>query len=163
MSRKVLTNAYLLLYGLSILWMVALVMRRADPSGYVNKAILASGVITAVLLLFSDICLLLRRRWFSSVFWGTMTLWSAFLTWFSWFSDGSPFIQHEFHSLDLNELAVESHQFRVIAISSFFVLISWFWSYALLWHRETLRDRGITNVVTDPNHPKTQPHNPNTP
>jgi hypothetical protein len=29
--------------------------------------------------------------------------------------------------------------------------------------RETLRDRGITKVVTDPNHPETQPHNPNTP
>ena len=27
--------------------------------------------------------------------------------------------------------------------------------------RETLRDRGITKVVTDPNHPETQPHNPN--
>jgi RHS repeat-associated protein len=29
--------------------------------------------------------------------------------------------------------------------------------------RETLRDRGITHVVTDAQHPETQPHNPNTP
>src|SRR5882724_9594932 len=100
MSRRFLAYAYLLLYALSVMWMVALILRRADPSGYFNKAVLASGVFGGVLLLLSTIGLLLKTHRFTSVAWVAMSIWSAFLIWFSWFSDGSPFIQHEFHSFD---------------------------------------------------------------
>jgi hypothetical protein len=136
MLRKILTYAYLVLYALSIMWMAALVVMRADPSGYLNKAVLALGIISGVLLLFSLVGFPLRRRRFSLTMWVGMSIWSAFLIWFSWFSDGSPFIQHEVHSSDLNQLAAESHRFKVRATLSFSVLLLWFWSYMLFWRRE---------------------------
>lgn len=144
MWRRFLTYAYLLLYALSVIWMVALILRRADLSGYFNKAVLTLGVFASVLLLLSNLGFFLARKRSSSVVWGAMSIWSMFLTWFSWFSDGSPFIQHEFHYSDLNQLAAESHRFKCYAILSFFILLFWFWSYLLLWrHRLSATDGGL--------------------
>jgi len=91
MLRRILISTYLLLYALSIMWMVALVLMRADRSGYFNKSVLVLGALTGALLLLSNVGFLVRRRWFPSAVWVVMIAWSAFLTWFSWFSDGSPF------------------------------------------------------------------------
>lgn len=136
MVRKILIFTYLLLYALSIMWMVALVLMRADPSGLFNKTVLVLGVLAAILLLLSNLGFILRRRWPHSAVWIAMIAWSAFLSWFSWLSDGSPFIQHEVHSFDLSQLAAESHRFKVVAVLNFLILLFWFWSYILLWwHR----------------------------
>jgi hypothetical protein len=135
MLRRILISTYLLLYALSIMWMVAVVLMRADRSGHFNKSVLVLGVLTGALLLLSNLGFLLRRRWFPSAVWVVMIAWSAFLSWFSWFSDGSPFIQHEVHSFDLNQLAAESRHFRTVAVLNFSILLFWFWSYMLLWRQ----------------------------
>jgi len=133
MLRRILIFTYLLLYALSIMWTLAVVLMRADRSGYFNKSVLLLGVLTGVLLLLSNLGSFLGRRWFPSAVWVVMIAWSAFLSWFSWFSDGSPFIQHEVHSFDPNQLAAESRHFRTVAVLSFSILLFWFWSYMLLW------------------------------
>lgn len=133
MPRRILISTYLLLYALSIMWALAVVLMRADRSGYFNKSVLVFGVLTGALLLLSNLGSLLGRRWFPSSVWVVMIAWSAFLSWFSWFSDGSPFIQHEVHSFDPIQLAAESRHFRTVAVFNFSILLLWFGSYMLLW------------------------------
>jgi hypothetical protein len=148
MLRRILISTYLLLYTLSIMWALAVVLMRADRSGYFNKSVLVLGVLTGALLLLSNLGSLFGKRWFPSAVWVVMIAWSAFLSWFGWFSDGSPFIQHEVHSFDPNQLAAESHHFRTVAVFNFSLLLFWFWSYIFLWWHRRLDH--ASNTIRDP-------------
>jgi hypothetical protein len=64
---------------------------------------------------------------------GAMVLWLAFLIWFGWFSDSSPFIRRYFYSNDLNQLIADRLRFKVYGVVEFIILFSWYGSFMLLW------------------------------
>ena len=145
MLRKSLTGVFVLLYALSIIWMVSLALTRTDPSNYVNIVMLVTGVVSGGILLFSDVCVLLRRYWSSSVVWVAMIVWLAFLIWFSWFSQSSPFIQRDFYSRDLNQLIADRRRFTIYAVVGFVILFSWYASFMLFWRYQGLHGLSISD------------------
>ena len=139
MLRKFLVSTYLLLYVLSILWMIALVLTRVDSSGFLNKVMLVSGSSAGTLLCVSAFNLLAKKWKSAAAIWIAMIVWLSFLTWFLWFSNDSPLIQHEVHTFDPTEMAIESHHFKVNAIITFLALLFWFLGYAFVWLSRTRR------------------------
>jgi hypothetical protein len=119
--------------------MTALVLARAGPSGFLNKAMLVLGACAGTLLCLSALALLTKRRSSSSAMWVAMSIWLSFFTWFGWVSNGSPFIQNEFHSFDPAEMAIESHRFKVNAIITFLAFVLWYLGYAFVWLSRTRR------------------------
>jgi len=148
MLRKFLTRSFQFLYALSIIWMVLLAFLRTDPSIFANKAMLVTCVLSGGFLLLSDAAFFSKRYVSVSFVRGAMVLWLAFLIWFGWFSDSSPFIRRYFYSNDLNQLIADRLRFKVYGVVEFIILFSWYGSFMLLWwHRRRIQ---ISNTIRNP-------------
>ncbi len=60
------------------------------------------------------------------------SVWLVAFIWFAWFYTDSPFLQHESHSLDLANAALESQRYTLASVSVFCLLFLWFTSFPLV-------------------------------
>jgi hypothetical protein len=67
-------------------------------------------------------------------------IWLVALVWFAWFYSGSPFIQHESHTLDAANAALENSHYKVASVVIFSLFLLWFLSFPLLdWRKHRPR------------------------
>ena len=66
------------------------------------------------------------RRATAPLLWAGIVLFCAFFAWYGWYSLPAPFVQHELHTFDSGQAAVESSRFRMKAEVTYGIIVVWF-------------------------------------